>query len=179
MKRNYLKGGRRNWRIRFIDETGYLSDDARAMLPAETKLISAYIFDPGEVTHLCSFQGSQWHVGICTFLVPPDYDTWEQWSEDDEDGEKERLRDELELSGPPEDDYFGDQGEDDSFDSGIRVRRFRSGDVWTDACSAHDYEGTPGETNWEEAASQLIESEHNSWVSNLYYQEQAKQAVLA
>lgn len=160
-ERNYRKGGRRNWRIRFIDETEYYDQEAVLdKLPAGCKIISAYAFDPGVVTHICSTSGSQWHVGLATFIVPPDYQTWQDWfNSDPVSAEREALRDEIEAAAP-ESNYFGDKGEADSVDSGLPVLR----------------KSRKGETNDDDIAEAYAGNESHLWAMYEDMQDKAKAA---
>lgn len=121
VKRNYLRGGRRNWRVRFFDETEYWNEDLVAKLPAGFRVVSAYMFDPGTVTHCCSFSGSQWHVGISTFLAPPPGFDWFAWKESLGDAYEELIGTFEESY--PDSFYAADMGIAKSLETDCRVLR--------------------------------------------------------
>ena len=82
-KRNYLKGGRRNWAIRFEDRTPDcgLPEFAQVLVDADKlRIIACYLIDPGSITYCCSITPGFYAVELCSF-VNADSDAWESLSE--------------------------------------------------------------------------------------------------
>lgn len=147
--RNYRKGGKRNWFIHFRDETADCNFEP-GEVPDDFKVISAYIYDPGEVTHCCSFSASSYVIQVAQFFVPPSPEAWEAWR--DEGNGQDELLTEIESCFDYH-GYFPAMDESDGIDSGIRVTRDKD-----------------GETNSNEAADEAREAEScNSWISGLYH----------
>lgn len=99
----------RNWRIAYMDKTDTCPSFAQDF-PAGWKLISAYLFDPGFVTHCCEMTVSRWIILVAQFIVPDSQASWDLWRVKDEDSDEYEdqncLLDEYERLVPGSDCYM-------------------------------------------------------------------------
>jgi hypothetical protein len=153
-KRNYLKGGRRNWQIAFMDETEFWSDEITDLLPDGAKIYGVYFFDPGIIVHCCSFSGSIecWPLG--SIVYGGKHESWEAMSDED----REKLLDAVDCDRGDDVRYFADGSLKIVVDSHERVLRT----------------GSQRETNWEYVEEALREAQStNGYLDTVLYQQLA------